>query len=373
MRIKPFQAEYPRVERIGSPDDFCERAKDLYTNYRKARLVEQFPEDALYIYRIRSAHRVHTGLVCIDAVADYQEGHIKRHEKTIPAREQHQMELFLEWDALLKPVLVTHLPVPALSALLESFASAHAPLLELFFDADKETHTLWAVTAPEDIAAFQTIFERDVQTAYIADGHHRVTAVAFMHEHLRTRYPNLDFEHFFCAFFASDQLLISDFNRVVELPPEKSGQESLLALLSTLFDLQPLTKAHKPNKQHEILAYFDHQWYQLHWKKAVLDRWYAKETVVLDAALLNILVLRNVFDIVDVRNDRRIHYIEGKKGMEGIRRLVDQGPNRIGFALFPVSFEAMAHLADSGKSLPPKSTYFEPRLKTGLLVKRLGL
>ncbi len=372
MRIKPFQAEYPLVERIGSPDDFCERAKDLYTNYRKARLVEQFPEEALFIYRIRAAHRVHTGLVCIDAVEDYHEGHIKKHEKTIPAREQHQMELFLEWDALLKPVLMTHTPVPALSALLETFIASHPPLLELFFDADKETHTLWAVTAPEDIAAFQAIFEKDVHTAYIADGHHRVTAIAFMHEHLRKRYPNLDFGHLFCAFFASDQLLISDFNRVVELQTDKTEQAPVLDQLATLFDLKPLPKTHKPGKQHELMAYFEHQWYQLHWKKSVLDHWYTKETVVLDTALLNILVLRDLFHIADVRNDRHIHYLEGKKGMDGIRRLVDQGPNRIGFALYPVSFEDLAHLADSGKSLPPKSTYFEPRLKTGLLVKRLG-
>lgn len=372
MRIKPFQAEYPRVGRIGSPDDFCERAKDLYPDYRKARLVEQFPENAFYIYRIRAANRIHTGLVCIEAVSDYLEGHIKKHEKTILAREQHQMELFLSWDALLKPVLMTFPPLPALSALLDACTEMGPPLLELYFEADKETHQVWAVTDSEAIAALQTIFERDIPNVYVADGHHRVTAIAFMHEHLRKRYPNLDVDHLFCAFFAADQLTISDFNRVIEIPVETSAVKPVLEHLASVFDVRPLKEAAKPERQHQLIAYFEQQWYELEWKKSALEPWYAKEEIVLDAALLNVLVLRGLLGIQDVRNDRRIHYIEGKKGLDGIRRLADQGPGRIGFALFPVSFEAMARLADHGKSLPPKSTYFEPRLKTGLLVKRLG-
>lgn len=370
MQLKPFRAEYPLADRIGSPDTFCERAKNAYADYRRTRLVKEWPNEALYIYRIRGWHRSHIGLVGLGAMEDYREGRIKRHEKTLVEREQQQIELFLQWDALLKPVLLAHPPAPALSSALHEYADAHAPLLEVLFEEGKETHGIWAIDDAADIARFQQLLEDTVKTAYIADGHHRVTALAFMHDHFRERSSHMDLEHLYCAFFGADQLQISDFFRVVEL---SENWETTLEQLSKVFDVTPLTDTKKPVRQHEMAAYLNGSWLHLRWKQPILDYWYAKETVVLDAALLNLLVMRDLFQITDARNDSRIHYIEGKRGLEGIRRLVEQQPNSIGFALYPVSFEQMAALSDQGKTLPPKSTYFEPRLKTGLLAKRLNL
>lgn len=369
MRIRPFRAIYPNFDFVASPDAFCEEAKNKFREYRENGFFEQTPGAAFFIYQIETPQRAHTGLIALDHVQDFFEGHIKKHEKTISEKEQQQMELFLRWNAIIKPVLLTHAPVPELARWLQAYARKHNPLIQSHFHKDDQTHRVWPVTDAADIERLQALFVQHVKDAYIADGHHRTTTVALLHERLRDKKPELDFEHLFVAFFAADQLDILDYNRVVEAQNDLSLTQFIVRL-SKIFDLETLEKPARPARKHELTMCIQKEWFRLRWKKSVLAR-QPQEHVTLDATLLNELVFNELFHIRDVRNDSRIAYIEGSKGLDGVRRAAEIADNRIGFVLFPVAFDDLMRMADLGESLPPKSTYFEPRMKTGILAKSL--
>lgn len=369
MRIKPFQATYPNFDFIASPDSFCEDAKNSFREFQANGFFEKAPKDALYIYQIETDARKHTGLIALNEVEDFFAGKIKKHEKTLSEREQQQMQLFLRWNAILKPVLLTYSPVPDISRWLEHFTSSNKPLYTTRFAKDRQTHRVWAVTDPAEIRHLQQLFDANVKGTYIADGHHRTTTVALLHERLKDKHQEFDFDNLFCAYFPSDQLDILDYNRVVEGLRDISSTQFIVKM-SRIFELDVLHEPRKPLEKHEIVMYAQKEWYSLRWKEAVLKS-HAKDRVVLDATLLNEFVLDEIFHIRDVRTDTRITYIEGDKGLEGVRKATNDSDDRIGFLLYPVSFEDMIRMADAGESLPPKSTYFEPRLKSGMLVKML--
>ena len=332
--------------------------------------LEKFPHAAFYIYQIETRqHRRHIGLVALDAVEDFLAGQVKMHEKTLREKEEQQIELFLRWNAILKPVLLTHPPVAVLDAWLNAFTHRHKPLLSARFAKDGQVHRVWAVIDPAEIGHLQALFAKHIPSAYIADGHHRTTTVALLHDRYQDQREVFDFDHLFCAFFSTDQLDILDYNRVVEAPADLSPLH-LLAQLSTLFDLEQLSDAEKPRHKHEITLLLRKEWFRLRWRKEILAAQPA-DAVVLDASLLNELVLRDLLGITDVRTDSRITYIEGSKGIKGVQKVAKNGANRLGFILYPVSFADLQQLTDAGESMPPKSTYFEPRMRSGVLIKSL--
>ena len=369
MQIKPFQALYPRFNLIDSPDVFCEQAKDLYSEYHAQGLFAELPQPALYIYQIEADHRRHTGLVAMNDVEDFFAGKVKKHEQTISEREEHQIKLFLNWEAVLKPVLLTYPPVGEIAEWLSKFIGGHKPLFVARLGKTHQMHRVWAVKSTSDIEELQTLFARHVHGTYIADGHHRTSTMALLHEQFRDQYPQYDLDHLFCAFFAADQLDILDYNRVVE-NLDSLSPATLMVQLSRLFELDVLPSQRRPESKHEFVMFFRNEWYSMRWRPEVLAR-YPSDQVLLDAELLNELVLRDLLGIQDVRTDQRMTYVEGSKGFRGIQKQVGRSRARIGFMLYPVTFDDMMHLADLGQSLPPKSTYFEPRLRSGILVKSL--
>jgi len=374
MHIKPFRATYPIFERIPSPDAFCSDAKNAFLDYQRNRLLAQADQEAVFVYQIEDAHRRrHTGLIAANDVRDFLAGKVKKHEKTLSEREQKQKDLLLRWGAVLKPVLLTFPPVAELNAWMQAVIAANAPLFETHFDADGQTHRAWMVAAPDAIQHLQDLFVRHVPSVYIADGHHRTSTLALLHETLKPEYPELDFDYLFCAFFATDQLDILDYNRVVHglnnLRPEQ-----FFAHLSKVCNIEYIEHPRKPRRKYELKLFFRENWYRLEWRPEVLNAFHPSPRtlpVLLDVSLLNELVLHNILGIKDVRTDTRITYIEGTKGLQGIRKAVRNHSDRLGFALHPVSFEDMMRIADAGKILPPKSTYFEPRMKTATLIKSL--
>jgi len=369
MRIKPFQALYPNFDFIASPDSFCANAKERYREFQKSVFFEKMPEDAMFVYEIESEGRRHLGLIAQNDVQDFFEGRIIKHENTLREKEQQQMQMFLRWHAVLKPVLLTFSPVEEINAWLQTYAAGREPMFVTRFERDGQTHRVWPVTDVADIALAQRLFEKHISRTYIADGHHRTTTVALLHERLRDKNPVFDFDNLFCAYFPSDQLDILDFNRVVELPVGM-GAIPLIVRLSKVAELEILGEARKPVEKHELVFFLQGEWYSLRWKANVLQA-LEHQHVTLDANLLNELVLRDILGITDVRTDARISYVEGARGLDGIRRAVGDRPDRVGFLLYPVSFDDMMQMADAGETLPPKSTYFEPRMKSGMLVKIL--
>lgn len=367
MKIKPLRACYPNFSKIESAEVFCDEAKNRYNQYAEEGLYQKLPQRALFIYQIQSFTGEHTGLVALNEVEDFFAGKVKKHEATLDEREKHQMELFLRWEAILKPVLLTYPPVPGISAWLHEFVHTHLPLFSARFKKGRVQHRIWAITAESDIVELQQLFSEHVKSTYIADGHHRTTTMAMLHEQ-RDQYPDYDFDHLFCAFFATDQLDILDYNRAAEIPHWMSSAQ-FMARLSTVFDIECLEMPRRPADKHEIVMCLRKEWYSLHWRPEIL-RGLDEQNALLDASLLNERVLGDILGIHDVRKDTRVTYIDGSKGLDGLRKAAS-GRNRVGFALYPVHFEDMMFLADAGEILPPKSTYFEPRLKSGMLVQLL--
>jgi uncharacterized protein (DUF1015 family) len=370
MKIKPFQALYPNLGAIDSPDAFCECAKDAFPESREQGMYQEFPEAALYVYQIEDGHRKHTGLIAMNELADFRSGKIKKHENTIHEKEKQQMELFLYWKAILKPVLLTYPSIAVIEHWLQEYISRMPAFFTTRFQKDGQVHRMWPVQDPQDIELLQKLFAANVPAAYIADGHHRTTSVALLQEQFQQQYSGCDFDHLFCIFIGADELDILDFNRVVEISPDLSA-DALISHLSQVFEILPLgAAARRPSHKYEIILHIADDWYALQWKTEILDG-YPPEKVLLDVSLLNELVLKNILGMHDIRTDSRIRYVEGSQGIEGFRRSIASGRNRIGFMLFPVSLDDMMHIADAGESLPPKSTYFEPRIRTGMMVKMI--
>lgn len=369
MKIKPFQALFPDFSKIGSPDVCCETAKEAFPEFRKQGLYREFPQAAFYVYQIEDGHRKHTGLIALNEVSDLQDGKIKKHEHTIHVKERQQMDLFLEWGAMLKPVLLTYSSVPDIEQWLQTYIRQIPAFFTTRFQKDGQIHRMWPVSAPDDISLLKNLFAQHIHAAYIADGHHRTTSVALLQEQFEGQKHSYDFEHLFCIFIGADELDILDFNRVVDLPDSWQA-ETFPEKLNELFDVDPLDEPCRPAHKYELVLFAGGRWYALRWKQTLLES-FPPEQVLLDVSLLNQFVLHDLLGIHDVRTDRRIAYVDGSKGIHGLQNAVGAGSNRIGFMLFPVKLEDMMRIADTGESLPPKSTYFEPRIRTGVMVKGL--
>jgi uncharacterized protein (DUF1015 family) len=362
MHIRPFKAVFPAWRKIKSADAFLSSVKEDYADFRQKGWFDTSVHPAFHIYQIRTTHRLHTALLACTDIRDYLEGDIRKHEHTLALKEAKQMELLQQRRASVKPVTLAYPDVEAINQLLRDYTTRIEP--DIVVKVEEETHSIWAVEERVGIEKLQALFNERVPRAYIADGHHRSAATArqFLEHH-----KSVDYNQLLCAFFPSSELEIHDFNRVVKDLGSLSST-SFMARLSALFHIVPLGQAHKPERKHELLLHIDEEWYHLVWKPEILKQ-YADQPVVLDAHLLNEWVMKDVLGIKDVRNDPRISYVEGPRGLDAIRHKVEKGStDRLAFCLYPVQLEEMYQVADAQRELPPKSTWFEPRMKNGLIV-----
>ena len=369
MKIRPFQAIYPNIDFIASPDSFCMEAKTAFQEFKKNGLFNKTAQDALYVFQIENGPRLHTGLIGLNELADYHDGKIRKHEATLSEKEQSQMQLFLRWQAILKPVLLVYRKVAAISTWLENFTKKNEPFFSVHFEKDGQTHRAWTVTDGRQIAELQQLFEQNVAETYIADGHHRTSTVALLHERLKGKPSEFNFDELFCAWFASDQLDILDYNRVVEGLKDVSPMR-FMAQMAQLFDIEFLENPARPRHKHELTMVAGKEWFRLSWRADILKK-QPDGGILLDANLLNEYVLERILGIADVRTDTRITYVEGARSLRRFENVAGQNRNSIGFMLFPVALDDLMALSDRGEMLPPKSTYFEPRLRSGLIVKEI--
>ena len=366
MRIKPFQAVYPNFDYITSADSFFDNVKIEYPEYKKSGFFNKAAQEAIYIYQIKTSNRMYTGLVACSDIQDYRDGKIKKHENTLAPKEQQQMHLMLSRNATVKPVLLTYPNVDKIQDLILQFIKDNAFFYSTWLESQQETHTFWEVSDGAIIQRFQKLFEKYVPISYIADGHHRTSTSAIMSDRMQGNKEGKNYDLLLSAFFASDELKIYDYNRVVEGLNECS-LTTFMAKISQFFDIEILAKARKPKQKHEIVMFLNREWFLLTWKQKVLKE-YENESVILDASLLDEKVIQGVLGIEDIRTDTRIKYIEGPKGLAGLKERSIRNDNRVAFALFPVRLEDLIQIANEGKTMPPKSTWFEPRIRNGLVV-----
>ena len=364
MQILPFKAVYPNYDYLSSPASFFATVKEEYDDYYRSGFFLSHPQNAIYIYQIVRGEQTSTGIIAGVHISAYINQYLKRHEDTIADKEQKQIQLLLKRKASVKPVLLTYPTVDAIDQFLSSWVATHPVFFEIPIPEKQEMHRFWAIEDPADMLFLQQLFDRQVACTYIADGHHRSSALATLYNKLHTRRPQA-FEFLLCAFFPDSQIKIWDYNRVLDdlngISPTR-----FMAGLSGVADIIPRQEPFKPERPHQLSMCIHREWYELNWKPAMLEA-YAHKKVVLDVQLLDDNILRDLLGITDVRREPGITYLEGPQGMEGIRRKLVHNDHGVAFCLYPVKFEDFVQMAESDQIMPPKSTWFEPRLVNGML------
>lgn len=365
MRIKPFQAVYPNFDLIASADEFFGTVKYDYRDYDKSGFFKRIPGEAMYVYIIDGPNKHHQGIVASIDINDYLEGRILKHENTLSTKEQSMMSLLLNRKAMIKPVLLTYPSMKTVNDIINTFKDT-PPLYTIHFDESQEDHKIWKVTDEKVLTKLSSAFAK-IQKVYIADGHHRCSTSALLHKSKNAKKLDMDFSHVLCTFLSYDQLVIHDYNRVVHILDEISPL-TMMAELSRYCKIKKMDGPFRPQRKHEMSMFLEKEWFRLRWKNTVLKA-YAKRPVVLDASIITDLIMKRIFGIKDVRSDKRIRYIEGTQGHDGLVMACRKKENSVGFGLYPVSMDEFIKLSDLGEILPPKSTWFEPRMKNGLITQ----
>lgn len=365
MQINPFRAVKPNLKYITSADTFFSTVREEYPSYKKTGLFNRIGHEAIYVYEIKTEARSYKGIIsCVD-IQEYIDNNILKHENTLAPKEQQQIHLLVLREAQVKPILLAIKNNKKIDKFIEKNSKGE-PNFTLSFDEEYSIHKFWEVGDWEEIQHLQNVFSKDVKSAYIADGHHRIAAQTTMYRREGIE-ENYDFRNILCAFFPAHDLQIWDYNRVVDALEDMSPM-LFMAKLSAIFDIKVLKKLRKPKRKHEIVMVTKNEVYSLNWRKHVIKE-YKDEAVLFDVKMLNEKVLHDILGVEDVRTDSRVRYVEGVAGPEKVRDKILKNENRVGFIMHAVSMRDFMHTSDEGMVLPPKSTWFEPRMKNGLIVR----
>lgn len=367
-KISPFRAALPDLSDIISFDDFFGSAKRKFPLYLSDGIYNQNNKKSLYIYRIKRPHRSHTGLLACTNVLDYINGEIKKHENTLAAKEAKMMRLFEERQALIKPILLTYPNVLEIDALINRITTSSPPSFHIPFQ--DEEHIFWQIEDPTRIEALTSAFDTHVNESYICDGHHRAKTSELLYkrylESKELTTNKTQFNFMLVAYFPASEVEIHNYNRVIADLGALS-QEDFLEQLGVYYDIESVEKNYTPIAKYEMGMYLETQWYKLQLKESY---WPAPSTPTketLDVFFLNKFVLEGILQIEDVRTEPDIKYVEGPKGAFSLERKVREGKAKIGFNLYPVALEDLIKISDEQDTLPPKSTWIEPRMRNGFI------
>jgi uncharacterized protein (DUF1015 family) len=315
--------------------------------------------------------RRQTGLVAGSSIDDYFNDIIKKHELTLPAKENDRIRHMKEQMAQPGMVFLTYRKVDEIDALINTVCNSRKPEVS-FSDEMEVLHELWVLKDENTIHQLTTLFAEKVPYSYIADGHHRSAASAKVGAQIRQEKGHYTgeepFNYFLSCLFPSDQLQIIDYNRVVK---DLHGHTpaTLLEALNKDFIVSPCPALQAPHAPHHFSMYLDGQWYSL---KALPHTFDESDPIrSLDVTLLSDYILNPLLGIADQRTDKRIDFIGGIRGLAELQKRVDSGEMAVAFALYPVSLDQLMSIADNGLIMPPKSTWFEPKLKSGLVINLL--
>jgi uncharacterized protein (DUF1015 family) len=368
MRIYPFRALLPDKSIIASPSSFSGDVKMHFRNYIENGYINSRKKDEYFVYQIKSKEQTYRGLLaCLD-IDEVNKGKVLPHENTLHFKEQTSMQLILEREAIIKPLLLTYNPNKQIQTILRRTTEHKRPVQSFFYSLAKERHSIWPITDKADINELDKLFDKRINKVYIADGHHRCAVLNRLHQDKRKK-KSVTYSKIISAFFDFENLNILDYNRMIEYADSMSSLE-LMALLSQSANIKPLTSAEKPRKKFEITCYMGNSWFRLSWKSRILKNY--KSKVILDATILNDVLLKGILKVKNIESDQRIKYLPGTMTSREIETNVDHEQGTAAFCLFPISFEELQKQADKGKTLPPKSTFFEPRLPNGFISQNLG-
>lgn len=338
------------------------------------------PDRCYYLYREIMDGRAQTGIVGCASIDEYISGTIKKHELTVAAKEADRIRHVDVCNANTGIIFLTFRNSPALEERMEAITGHDEPLYD-FVSEDGVRHIVWKVGDPSDVRMFEESFSQ-IPALYIADGHHRTASAVRVGEKRRREHPGYtgeeEFNYFLAAAFPASQLSIWDYNRVVK---DLNGltEDAFLEKLSQVFHVTPLEQpedgseealaALKPAEKHMMTLYMDGKWFSL---KALSGTYDPDDTVMrLDVSILQRNVLSPILGIEDPRTDARISFVGGIRGMKELKRLVDNGA-AAAFAMYPTGMDDLMAIADDNRIMPPKSTWFEPKLRSGLFIHELS-
>ncbi len=348
-----------------------ESAAEQFQKFQDKGWLVQDKEEHYYIYAQTMNGKTQYGLVVGASVNDYMSGVIKKHELTRRDKEEDRMKHVRVCDANMEPVFFAYPDNATLDNLLKKYA-ATKPEYDFVAPIDGFRHQFWVVSEKKDIGLITEEFYK-MPNLYIADGHHRSAAAALVGDEKRkmnaNHKGNEEYNYFMAVCFPSSQLTILDYNRVVKDLNGMTSQEFIKALETDFVVVDKGYKDYKPQHIHEFSIYLDHKWYSLVARSGTYNE--GDPIGVLDVDISSRLILDKLMDIKDLRSDKRIDFVGGLRGMEELRRRVDSGEMRWALALYPVSMDQIMKIADSGKIMPPKATWFEPKLRSGLVVHKL--
>ncbi|WP_143307966.1 DUF1015 domain-containing protein [Chitinophaga vietnamensis] len=344
-----------------------DKAAENLQRFVKEGILSQDQQPCYYIYKLVMNGRAQTGLVCVSSVADYNNGIIKKHEFTRPDKELDRINHIKTTLAQTGNVFLAYNDVPEVNALIEHWQQQHQPVYD-FTAEDGIQHTIWVINTPSAVQDITTLFAEKVPCTYIADGHHRAASASLVQKEFQEKGKITSVEnpvnYFLTTIFPASQLAILDYNRVVKDLNGLSKVE-LLSRLDYDFTVEEIGHLpQQPTMLHEFSMYLDGKWYRLVAKEGT----YTTDPIgVLDVTILSNNVLDKLLGIKDQRTDKRIDFVGGIRGLQELVKRVDSGEMKVAFALYPVTIQQLFDIADSGNVMPPKSTWFEPKLRDGLI------
>lgn len=348
-----------------------ESGADQFKKFQQEGWLMQDNDENYYLYAQTMNGKTQYGIVLCCHVDDYMNNVIKKHELTRRDKEEDRMKHVRNTNANIEPVFLAYKSSQPLIDLIDRIAK-ETPVYDFVAPIDHFRHQFWVIADPKDKEVITTEFDK-MDALYIADGHHRSAAAALVGAERAKQNPNNtgneEYNFYMAVCFPAEQLTILDYNRVVKDLNGLTKDEFLKALGKNFIVEDMGTENYRPKKLHEFSAYLEGHWYRLEAKEGTFN---PNDPIgVLDVDISSRLILDEILGITDLRGDKRIDFVGGLRGLEELKRRVDNGEMKFALALYPVTMEQIMTIADSGKIMPPKATWFEPKLRSGLVIHKL--
>ncbi len=367
--VKP-EIDFPPGTSPYSPEIYQKGKENLYRMIDQGILIRD-PQDCLYIYAQTMSGKTQYGLVGCASVSDYNNNVIREHELTRPKKENDRKTHIKTTMFQAEPVFFAYPDHKDIDCIVEKHTE-HSPEYD-FTSEDGIRHRFWVISDVEVVRELTCFFATDIPFTYVADGHHRTAAAAHVGNELRKGNPvhtgREEYNYFLAVHFPESQLNIIDYNRVIRDLNGMTPEIFLEKLRNSFIVEKKGQEIIKPRRLHDFSLYLDGNWYLLTTREGLFNP--SDPIDYLDVAILSKQVVKPLLDIRDLRHSSRIDFVGGGRGLEELQRRVDSGEMKMAFALYPVSMEQLMDIADTGKIMPPKTTWFEPKLRSGLILHSL--
>jgi uncharacterized protein (DUF1015 family) len=371
LHITRSEIDFP-PDKDSHSEEVYHRSVDNFNIWQKKGWLVQDKSPGFYIYAQTMKGRTQYGIVGCASVDDYLNGIIKKHELTRPDKEQDRMVHIRANNANMEPVFFAYPAIKEIDNIVTKIVTLEEPEYD-FTAEDGFGHHFWLVKDPETNRQIEKLFAEKVPYTYVADGHHRTAAAALVGKEKREANPSHngseEYNYFMAVHFPDNQLQIIDYNRVIKDLNGLTPQQMLERLEKGFIVAEKGTRTFKPRQLHNFSMYLDSKWYSLTAREGT----YNDDDPIggLDVTILTDQILSPILDIQDLRRSKRIDFVGGIRGLGELKRRVDSGEMKVAFALYPVSMKQLITIADSGNIMPPKTTWFEPKLRSGLVIHLL--